>query len=237
MRCGIWLYMPPKLRRSLKKSLPGSTVPARARLAESSKPKKCGRSDVARGAESELEGLHPNQRPHWNNRLRLPRSTSTNKPLPFGFGALRPLLDVSKRPWLREFSTAYRGLFRQSKRPKSRTRRRASRGARASGTRGNPLLAHTLVGLSEAEIDDLALKRIIVLPDEPFFDVTPQFLRAVDATYFNDHSLETPRRCGTSTAPSAAPQEVRKGFIDRLKNWPAGAVSWEPRNDRSYVFC
>jgi hypothetical protein len=67
--------------------------------------------------------------------------------------------------------------------------------------RGDP----TLIGLSEAEIDGLALNRIVALPDEPFFNVTPEFLRAVDVIYFNDHLLE-------AEAPL-----IRQRFIDRLK--------------------
>jgi hypothetical protein len=120
-------------------------------------------------------------------------------------GALRPLLDVSKRPWLREFTTAYADFSANLNGQGLEPNEELSRIPSEWNANYYPLLARTLVGLSEAEIDDLALKRIIVLPDEPFFDVTPQFLRAVDAIYFNDHSLET-----------AAPR-VRKRFIDRLK--------------------
>jgi hypothetical protein len=120
-------------------------------------------------------------------------------------GALRPLLDVSKRPWLREFATAYvdfsAGLNGQGLEPDEELPRSPS----DWNANYYPLLARTLVGLSAAEIDDLALKRIIGLPDEPFFNVTSQFLRAVDAIYFNDHSLGT-----------AAPR-IRQRFIDRLK--------------------
>jgi hypothetical protein len=120
-------------------------------------------------------------------------------------GALRPLLDVSKRPWLREFATAYAdfsaNLNGQGLEPDEELSRRPSEW----NADYYPLLARTLIGLSEAEIDELALKRIIGLPDEPFFDVTPQFLRAVDVIYFNDHSLE-----------SEAPR-IRQRFIDRLR--------------------
>jgi hypothetical protein len=120
-------------------------------------------------------------------------------------GALRPLLDVSKRPWLREFATAYADfsadLNGQGLGPDEELSRRPSEW----NANYYPLLACALVGLSEAEIDDLALKRIIGLPDEAFFDVTPQFLCAVDVIYFNDHSLET-------DAP-----RIRRRFINRLK--------------------
>jgi hypothetical protein len=65
-------------------------------------------------------------------------------------------------------------------------------------------LARTVVGLTEAEIDELAVAQITALPDQSFFDITPQFLRAVDVIYFNDHLLE-------AEAPV-----IRQRFIDRL---------------------
>jgi hypothetical protein len=67
-----------------------------------------------------------------------------------------------------------------------------------------PLLARILPGLSEAEIDELALKGIIGLPDKSFYDVTPEFLRAVDGIYFNDRQLE------------ADALFIRQRLIDRL---------------------
>src|SRR5262249_44739217 len=60
------------------------------------------------------------------------------------------------------------------------------------------------IGLSEAEIEELAVARITALPDQSFFDITPQFLRAIDVIYFNDHLLE-------AEAPV-----IRQRFIDRL---------------------
>lgn len=71
-------------------------------------------------------------------------------------------------------------------------------------------MARSLVGLSEAEIEELALKRIVGLPDNSFFDVTPDFLRAVDAIYFSDHLLE-------AEAPF-----IRQRLIDRL----VGSYGW-----------
>ncbi len=60
------------------------------------------------------------------------------------------------------------------------------------------------MGLTDAEIDELAIAHITALPDQSFFNITPQFLRAVDAIYFNDHLLK-------SEAPI-----IRQRFIDRL---------------------
>ena len=70
----------------------------------------------------------------------------------------------------------------------------------ANGPRILPAMAR----LTESEIDELALARITALPDQSFFDITPQFLRAVDVIYFNDHLLE-------AEAPV-----IRQRLIDRL---------------------
>jgi hypothetical protein len=120
-------------------------------------------------------------------------------------GAVRSLLDVSKCPWLREFAAAYAdftaNLNGQGLEPGEQLSQKPSEW----NANYYPLLARTLIGLSETEIDELALNHITRLPDEPFFDAMPQFLRAVDVIYFDDHSLET-----------EAPR-IRQRFIDRLK--------------------
>lgn len=125
-------------------------------------------------------------------------------------GALRSLLDVSKRPWLREFAATYADFSATLNGLGLEPDEELSQKPSQWNANYYPLLARTLIGLSQAEIDELALKRIIGLPDESFFDVTPQFLRAVDVIYFNDHSLET-------EAP-----HIRQRFIDRLK----GSSGW-----------
>jgi hypothetical protein len=122
-------------------------------------------------------------------------------------GASRSLLlYVSKRPWLREFASAYAdfsaNLNGHGLGPDEELSRRPSEW----NANYYPLLARTLIGLSEPEIDELALNRIMGLPDQAFFDVTQQFVRAVDVIYFNDHLLET-------EAPL-----IRQRFIDRLKD-------------------
>ena len=119
-------------------------------------------------------------------------------------GALRSMMVLSEHPWLRELVTAYadfsanlngRGLA-----PDEELSRTPSGWNAAYYT----LVAQALVGLSETEIDELAVQRIIGLPDEPFLDLTPLFLRAIDVIYFNEHSLEI-----------EAPR-IRQRFIDRL---------------------
>ena len=121
-------------------------------------------------------------------------------------GALRSLLDASKRPWLREFVTAYADFSANLNGKGLEPDEELSQSPSEWNANYYPLLARTLIGLSKAEIDELALKRIIELPDEPLFDIIPQFLRAVDIIYFNDHLLET-------EAP-----HIRQRLIDRLRD-------------------
>jgi hypothetical protein len=121
-------------------------------------------------------------------------------------GAIRSLLDVSKRPWLREFASAYADFSAHLNGHGLGPDEELSQTPSAWNASYYPLLAHTLIGLSRAKIEELALNRIIGLPDVPFCDVTPQFLQAVDVIYFNDHLLE-------SEAPL-----IRQRFIDRLKD-------------------
>lgn len=99
------------------------------------------------------------------------------------------LLDMGKRPWLREIARAYAGWT-----------------ADANGAGLDPnedlesppgewndayfeLLARCLPGLSLQEIEQLALVPISLLPDRSFFDVLPTFLQSGDVAYFNDRAL------------------------------------------------
>jgi hypothetical protein len=120
-------------------------------------------------------------------------------------GAIRSLLDVSRRPWLRELASAYADFSANLNGLGLGPGEELSPSASAWNAKYYPLLACALVGLSQTAIDELALSRVAGLPDEGFFDVMPQLLRAVDVIYFNDHLLEI----------EAPP--IRQRFIDRLK--------------------
>ena len=118
--------------------------------------------------------------------------------------ALKPILDVSKRPWLRCLARAYadfsaklngHGLDPGDELDRNPTEWNASY---------YELVASALPGLPEVEIEELALAKIIGLPDASFFEVMPQFLRAIDVIYFDDCLLE-------AEAPL-----IRQRFIDRL---------------------
>ncbi|WP_154661148.1 NACHT domain-containing protein [Microvirga lotononidis] len=122
-------------------------------------------------------------------------------------GALRPLLDVSKRPWLRELAMAYADFSASLNGQGLEPEEELSESPSEWNANYYPLFARTLVGLSEAEINRV-LSRITGLPDQSFFDVTTEFLPAVDLVYFNYRSLET-----------EAPR-IRQHIINRLKVSP-----------------
>ncbi|MGE3647652.1 MAG: hypothetical protein AB7G10_04900 [Reyranellaceae bacterium] len=119
-------------------------------------------------------------------------------------GALWSIVDVSKRPWLRELVTAYAAFSAKLNGLGLGSDDELSRSPYEWNRSYYELLGHTLVGLTEVEIDELAVTRITTLPDQSFFDITPQFLRTVDIIYFNSHLLEV-------EAPV-----IRQRFIDRL---------------------
>ena len=102
------------------------------------------------------------------------------------------LVDVVERPWLREIARIYAAW---------------TAGANGAGLDmyeevADPpmewngayfyLLACCLPGLALPEIEQIALVPISSLPEEPFFDVITQFLRNVDAVYFNNRGLQEP---------------------------------------------
>jgi hypothetical protein len=104
----------------------------------------------------------------------------------------RGLVDMYKRPWLREMARAYAGWTAEAN----------GAGLDPNEDVENPpgewndayfkLLARCLPGLSLQEIEQLALVSISSLPDRSFFDVLPSFLRSIDAVYFDDRGLPEP---------------------------------------------
>lgn len=108
----------------------------------------------------------------------------------------RSLVDMGKRPWLREMARAYASWTAEAN----------GAGLDATEDVENPpwewnnayfeLLARCLQGLALPEIEQLALVPISSLPDRSFFDVLPSFLRTVDIVYFNDRALDEPIAIG-----------------------------------------
>ena len=122
--------------------------------------------------------------------------------------AVRPILDVVARPWLRELARHYADFTANLNGAGLGQDEELSHTPHEWNGSYYQLLARSLVGLSANEIESLALSRIVALPDEPFLDVAPDFVRAVDAMYFNDHLLEQ----------EAA--SIRERCIDRLvQSW------------------
>lgn len=146
----------------------------------------------------------PLQTPEPDEATPSPQTYIDEQAAALWIGALRSTADVSARPWLRELAMAYASFSAKLNGlglgPDEELDRSPSEWNRSYYA----LLARTLVGLTEAKIDELAVARITALPDQSFFDITPQFLRAVDVIYFNDHLLE-------AEAPV-----IRQRFIDRL---------------------
>lgn len=135
---------------------------------------------------------------------RAPESYVDDQAAALWIGAHWSIVDVSVRPWLRELVIAYADFSARLNGLGLGPDEELSRGPGEWNSRYYALLARTLIGLTEGEIDELAVTRITSLPDRSFFDITPEFLRAVDAIYFNDHLLE-------AEAPA-----IRQRFIDRL---------------------
>jgi hypothetical protein len=119
-------------------------------------------------------------------------------------GALCPIADVSKRAWLRDLVKAYADFSAKLNGLGLDPDEELSQSPDEWNGNYYALLARTLVGLSETEIDELAVARVTALPDKSFFDITPHFLREIDVLYFNEHLLE-------AEAPS-----IRQRLVDRL---------------------
>lgn len=134
----------------------------------------------------------------------------------------RGLVDMGKRPWLREIARTY-----------------ASWSAAANGAGldliedvPNPprewndayyeLLARCLPGLVLPEIEQLALAPITSLPDTSFYDVLPSFLRSGDVAYFNDRALEESVAVGIRS--KVAGRLMASAGWKRLRGQPGSSI-------------
>lgn len=98
----------------------------------------------------------------------------------------RSLFDVSKRPWLRDVAQRYGAWTFIANGSQLGEDDDVEGGPREWNEAFFGLLAHCLPGLSQAQVDEIALKPITSLLDRAFFDVMRTFLRDVDSVYFND---------------------------------------------------
>jgi hypothetical protein len=120
-------------------------------------------------------------------------------------GNAKSVFDVAERPWLREVARSYAAWTAAANGAGLDADEEITDTPGEWNTAYFDLLAHCLPGLESPEIDELALMPIISLPDEPFFDVMTQFLRSVDAVYFNRSTLQEPIAIS-----------VRSGLANRL---------------------
>ena len=105
-------------------------------------------------------------------------------------GMAKNLGDVSKWPWLREVARTYSPWTAAANGAGMDAHEEVAELPSEWNNAYFDLLAHCLPGLGSREVDELALAPISSLPDKPFFDVMTQFLRSVDAVYFNNSDLQ-----------------------------------------------
>lgn len=99
------------------------------------------------------------------------------------------ILDVLKRPWLRDLVNAYANWTAVASGSGMEADDDPDRIPDEWNRAYFDLLARCLSGLTLAEIDDIALNLILNLPGEAFLDVMTIFLRSVDNVYFNGTAL------------------------------------------------
>lgn len=113
--------------------------------------------------------------------------------------------DVSKHPWLRDIARVYNQWTMAANGVSFDRNEDIDNPPLEWNDAYFELLARTLAGLSIREIEQLALGPLISLPDEPFFDAVADFVRSVDAVYFDGQGI-------TETAAVA----VRAKLAERL---------------------
>lgn len=134
------------------------------------------------------------------------------------------LCDVSKNPWLRDIARVY-GPWTMAANGAGLDRNEdVDNPPREWNDAYFDFLARALVGLSLPEIERLALEPLVSLPDEPFFDAVADFVRSIDAVYFDGHGI-------TETAAVA----IRTKLAERLmesNGWRWMVTSRSPSIER-----
>jgi hypothetical protein len=104
---------------------------------------------------------------------------------------LRPILDVTARPWLLDVARGYCDFTSKRNGAGLDPDEEISNLRRSDEWNGAyyELVARALEALSRSEIEALAISPITALPDESFFDVAPHLLRPIDVIFFNDRKL------------------------------------------------
>ncbi len=104
-------------------------------------------------------------------------------------GNVRSLVDVAERPWLRQITQAYAPWTASANGAGLDVHDEVDNPPREWNDAYFNLLAHCMLGLTLPEVKQLALTPIVSLPDTSFFDVVTQFLRNIDAVFFNNCGL------------------------------------------------
>ena len=104
--------------------------------------------------------------------------------------AIDDLQNVAKHPWLHDIARNYISWTADANGAQLEADEEIADAPQEWNHAYLHLLAHCLPILTLREIKELALEPICSLPDEPFFDILPPFLRSVDEVYFNDCLIE-----------------------------------------------
>ena len=147
----------------------------------------------------------PSKSPRRRGRIRLPggvpsEGIEAEQPRPEEYadhhsaalwlGHTRSLGDAAARPWLRNIAQAYASWTADANGSGLKAHDDVDDPPREWNDAYFGLLARCLPGLSAQEIEQVALRAIANVPDEAFFDLTTDFLRSVDAVYFNGGGLD-----------------------------------------------
>ena len=104
-------------------------------------------------------------------------------------GKCKSILDVERRPWLREMASSYAAWTEIANGSELGENDDPERVPHEWNYAYWDLLAHCLPGLTIPQIDKFALRLVLKLPGEAFLDATAAFLRSVDDVYFNHGTL------------------------------------------------
>jgi hypothetical protein len=104
----------------------------------------------------------------------------------------RGMVDIIQRPWIKEIVRTYAPWTTTANGAGLEANEEVDHSPREWNEAYFELMAYCLPGLELKEIEQLTIKLICSLPDEPFFDVVTQFLQSLDVVYFNDLGIQEP---------------------------------------------
>lgn len=164
----------------------------------------------------------PEERVRSRTRLRLPGahktvSESPEEPTPSStehanhqaaalwLRQVRALPDASVQPWLREIVKTYMPWTTVANGAELDYGDEADHSPSEWNDTFFAMAARSAVGLTTDEITELVVRHIVGLPDRNFYDVLVDFLRSVDAVYFESGDI-----------PTQVAVDIRRAFADRM---------------------